>query len=185
MHKNGDVDEALLQEARRCLLAFKTLGVVVANVMKRDLATVRIVAVAIAVYRGFFRRDDGSDDLKSAFIGVWGKDYKNKGRLAVWQSRLSELSTSLRCLDSVRVKHLEAVLMDEDRRLEVARQRTSASECRRRVSPSPLDNQLGRRGQRAAECGLSLRDCSMLLRSLREQKAEVRLKRQCDKRLRL
>ena len=37
MHKNGDVDEALLQEARRCLLAFKTLGVVVANVMKRDL----------------------------------------------------------------------------------------------------------------------------------------------------
>ena len=33
MHKNGDVDEALMQEAHRCLVAFKSLGVVMARRM--------------------------------------------------------------------------------------------------------------------------------------------------------
>ena len=55
MHTNGNVNEALMLEAHRCLVAFKTLGVVVANVKKRDAATARLVAVAIAVYRGLFQ----------------------------------------------------------------------------------------------------------------------------------
>ena len=127
MHKNGDVDEALIQEAHRCLVALKTLGVVVANMPTRDQAIARLVAVAIAVHRGLYLRDDNSNDLKSAFLGIWGKDYKDKRRLAVWLSRLNELTECLRRLDCVRVQHLEAALREEDNRRVAAKQRLRAS----------------------------------------------------------
>jgi len=144
------MNEALLREAYRALFAVQTLGVVYARVRQRDLSTARLVAVAIAVHRQLFARDDGSDDLKAAFCTIWGKDYKNKRRLAPWLTRVSQLDTTLRNLSSDGVSNLLLLLGQEAQAVGIARrtvaagQRSKGANARRANPESPRSQSAGR-----------------------------------------